>query len=190
MSTGSTFMFFACPPTRPLLTRAPSSCRATITANELFVIRNLAGISIAWISGWYVNLDPSLYDASVHEYREASTGTAGAAAASAGTSTTGMEASAGTQVGGYNSGGRSSSAGSGMSPSSSSSMRVLGEGLKVVDRKSGKGPIFVREPPVDAPPGAKAEFAPLPSGETFDSVTVEDAKEAFAKVAARKAGAV
>lgn len=170
---------------RPRSIHAPQlllwTCRATISANELFVIRNLAGISIAWISGWYVNLDPSLYDAGVHEYREE--GAAASGGAASGQST---EAAPAAQAGGYSSAPRASSASAGMS---SSSMRVLGEGLKVVDRKSGKGPIFVREPPADAPPGAKAEFAPLPSGETFDSVTVEHAKEAFAKVAARRAGA-
>jgi hypothetical protein len=67
-------------------------------------------------------------------------------------------------------------------------MRELGNGYKIVERKNGKGPIFVREPSPDAPPGSKAEFAPVSSSSSFGSVTLEDAEAAFAKASARRSG--
>lgn len=50
--------------------------------------------------------------------------------------------------------------------------RILGEGMKVVQSK--KGPLFVRE--ID---GEKTQFAPLQSTQSFESVNLENAEQAF-----------
>jgi DNA topoisomerase-1 len=64
--------------------------------------------------------------------------------------------------------------------------RVLAPGVKVI--LSRKGPLFVRDPPPDAPKTAKATFAPLPSSTTFDTATATDAEVAFAAAADERAG--
>jgi len=56
--------------------------------------------------------------------------------------------------------------------------RTLADSIKVI--LSRKGPLFVKEPPADAPAGAKAIFAPLPPSVTFETATLLDATAAFA----------
>ena len=56
--------------------------------------------------------------------------------------------------------------------------RVLADSIKVILTR--KGPLFVKEPPADAPEGTKAIFAPLPPSITFESATLLDATAAFA----------
>jgi hypothetical protein len=64
--------------------------------------------------------------------------------------------------------------------------RVLAEGVKVI--LSAKGPLFVKEPPPDAPKSTKATFAALLTDMSYESVTAEDAEAAFHAAAASKAG--
>jgi DNA topoisomerase-1 len=64
--------------------------------------------------------------------------------------------------------------------------RVLAEGLKVI--LSRKGPLLVRDPPVGSPKTAKATFASLPAGKSFETVTADDATAAFSAAAEARAG--
>jgi DNA topoisomerase-1 len=56
--------------------------------------------------------------------------------------------------------------------------RTLADSIKVILTR--KGPLFVKEPPADAPEGTKAIFAPLPPSVTFETATLLDATAAFA----------
>lgn len=64
--------------------------------------------------------------------------------------------------------------------------RVLADGVKVI--LSRKGPLFVKDPPVGSPKSVKATFAALLPGNTFESVTAEDATIAFEAAAESRAG--
>lgn len=64
--------------------------------------------------------------------------------------------------------------------------RILTEGIKVILSK--KGPLFVKDPPAGSPKTAKATFASLPASKTFETVTLEDATQAFTSVAEERAG--
>ena len=64
--------------------------------------------------------------------------------------------------------------------------RILAEGIKVILSK--KGPLFVKDPPAGSPKTAKATFASLPASKSFETVTLEDATQAFASAAEERAG--
>jgi len=63
--------------------------------------------------------------------------------------------------------------------------RILGPRLKVIQSK--KGPLYVREA---EDPKAKASFASLGKGESYETATLEQAEAAFATIATTKAGTV
>jgi topoisomerase IA-like protein len=64
--------------------------------------------------------------------------------------------------------------------------RPLADGVKVI--LSRKGPLFVKDPPEGSPKTVKATFASLPTGKTFESVTLADATTAFEGAAAARLG--
>jgi DNA topoisomerase-1 len=64
--------------------------------------------------------------------------------------------------------------------------RVLSDGLKVI--LSGKGPLFVKDPPAGSPKSVKATFAALLSGMSYETVTADDATKAFEAAIAAKVG--
>lgn len=64
--------------------------------------------------------------------------------------------------------------------------RILSPGVKVI--LSGRGPLFVRDPPEGSPKTTKATFAALPPTVSFETATVADAETAFLVAAAAKAG--
>jgi DNA topoisomerase-1 len=64
--------------------------------------------------------------------------------------------------------------------------RILSPGVKVI--LSGRGPLFVRDPPEGSPKTTKATFAALPPTVSFETATAADAESAFVEAAAAKAG--
>ena len=64
--------------------------------------------------------------------------------------------------------------------------RILSPGVKVI--LSGRGPLFVRDPPEGSPKTTKATFAALPTTVSFETATAADAESAFLDAAAAKAG--
>jgi DNA topoisomerase-1 len=64
--------------------------------------------------------------------------------------------------------------------------RILGPGIKVILSK--KGPLFVRDPPEGSPKTAKATFASLTGTMGYDTVSLEDAEQAFQAVAEARQG--
>jgi hypothetical protein len=38
----------------------------TLPQTELFLLRNLLGLSLPWITGWQMQLDPGAFDPSIH----------------------------------------------------------------------------------------------------------------------------
>jgi DNA topoisomerase-1 len=64
--------------------------------------------------------------------------------------------------------------------------RILSPGVKVI--LSGRGPLFVRDPPEGSPKTTKATFAALPPTVSFETATLADAESAFVNAAAAKAG--
>ena len=75
-----------------------------------------------------------------------------------------------------------------MAPSASkaSRERILSPGVKVI--LSGRGPLFVRDPPEGSPNTTKATFASLPATVSFEMATLADAETAFLEAATAKAG--
>ena len=64
--------------------------------------------------------------------------------------------------------------------------RILAPGVKAI--LSGKGPLFVRDPPEGSPNTTKATFAQIPATVSFETATLEDAETAFVQAAANKQG--
>jgi DNA topoisomerase-1 len=64
--------------------------------------------------------------------------------------------------------------------------RILSPGVKVI--LSGRGPLFVRDPPEGSPKTTKATFAALPPTISFETATLADAETAFLDAVAAKAG--
>ena len=64
--------------------------------------------------------------------------------------------------------------------------RILSPGVKVI--LSGRGPLFVRDPPEGSPNTTKATFAALPPTVSFETATMADAEVAFLAAASAKVG--
>jgi len=64
--------------------------------------------------------------------------------------------------------------------------RVLSPTIQVVQTR--KGPLVARPPAGDAPKGTKADYAALPTGTTFETITLAQAESALEAAAAAKAG--
>ena len=75
-----------------------------------------------------------------------------------------------------------------MAPSASKAARerILSPGVKVI--LSGRGPLFVRDPPEGSPKTTKATFAGLPPTVSFETATAADAEAAFLAGAEAKVG--
>ena len=70
--------------------------------------------------------------------------------------------------------------------SKASRERVLGPGVKAI--LSGKGPLFVRDPPEGSAKTVKATFAAIPATCSFETATLGDAEAAFVVAAEERKG--
>ena len=74
----------------------------------------------------------------------------------------------------------------GSAMSKASRERVLAPGVKAI--LSGKGPLFVKDPPEGSAKTVKATFAPIPPTTSFETATLADATAAFVTAAEAKQG--